>query len=177
MWHAPEQIDDHSAWLVECINEYSTATRDAAQELEKPLPTLSRGGPPEAAEMSDSELIAVADSWFEVFRAAPDADAVASALNELLASTAPVVVAVAEEGSVRSEIRLSPSADTTARVKAWGAIVLMDVVASLGVDRIGFCTGRQCVDVYIDRSPRHNRRYCSELCQTRERVRRHRDRT
>lgn len=71
MWHAPEQIDDHSAWLVECINEYSTATRGAAQELEKPLPTLSRGGPPEVAELSDSELIAVADSWFEVFRAAP----------------------------------------------------------------------------------------------------------
>lgn len=177
MRHATEQRDDHSIWLLECVNEYSTATRRAADELEKPLPALSPGGPPEVAELSDRELIAVADSWFEVFRAAPGADAVASALNELLASAAPAVVAVSEDGSVRSEIRLSPSADTTTRVAAWGAIVLMDVVASLGVDRIGLCTGRRCVDVYIDRSPRHNRRYCSELCQTRERVRRHRDRT
>ena len=175
MWHDPEQLHDLSLWLLECVNEYSTATRHAADELEKPLPPLRPGGPPGVSTLSDREVVAVADCWFEVFRAAPDVGAVASALNGLLASAEPAVVAVSEDGSVRSEIQLSPSADPTTRVAAWGAIVLLDVVATIGVDRIGLCTGRRCIDVFIDRSPRHNRRYCSELCQTRERVRRHRD--
>lgn len=172
---AVERAQDDVVWLLDCVNEYSTATREAADELGMTLPVLP-GGPQEAATLSAEELVTVANGWFEVFRAAPDPDAVAAVLNGLLAAAEPTVAAVHDADGVHSAIRLAPEVDGLTRLSAWGALVLLEVVDDLGVDRFGLCSGDRCVDVYIDRSPLHNRRYCSQLCQTRERVSRYRGR-
>ena len=121
--------------------------------------------------------MAVANAWFEVFRAAPDAQAVAATLNELLDQASPAVVAVCAGDTVRGEVQMASAVTDTTRLAAWGALCLLDLVASAGLDRLGLCAGDRCVDVYVDRSPRRNRRYCSQLCQTRERVHRFRERS
>jgi predicted RNA-binding Zn ribbon-like protein len=162
-------------WLVECVNEYSTPTREAAGELDRALTRLP-GGPSEASSLTPDDLIRVADGWFEVFRVAPEPEAVAAELNQLLMRATPTVTAISDGDSVTSMVALAPETDAATRLSVWGALALLNTTATLGVSRIGVCTGDRCLDVYVDRSPRHNRRFCSQLCQTRERVNRYRGR-
>lgn len=170
---AVEQTKEGLDWLIDCVNEYSIATRDAADEMGRALPEIP-GGPEEASSLQSDDLVQVANGWFEVFHAAPDARAVAAVLNNLLDQAAPQIAAVTEADEVQSSVRLTRPVNEATRLSVWGALVLLDTVASIGVDRLGVCSGDRCVDVYVDRSPRHNRRYCSQLCQTRERVSRYR---
>jgi len=162
-------------WLVACVNAYSTPTRAAADELDRALLQLP-GGPPAARSLPTDDLIRVANGWFEVFRAAPEPEAVAAELNQLLRQATPTVAAISDGHSVTSTVALAPETDAATRLSVWGALILLNATASLGVTRFGTCTGDRCVDVYVDRSPRHNRRFCSQLCQTRERVSRYRGR-
>jgi predicted RNA-binding Zn ribbon-like protein len=97
-------------------------------------------------------------------------------LNELLGTPSPMLVAVIDGSHVRAHVDIAGTAIGADRLTVFGAAVLLATVADVGVDRIGICSAGQCADVYVDRSPRRNRRYCSQLCQTRERVQRHRRR-
>lgn len=44
------------------------------------------------------------------------------------------------------------------------------------LDHVRVCEADTCVVPFVDGSPRHNRRYCSDNCATRTRVQRHRRR-
>ena len=163
-------------WVVNIVNELSTPTRTAAGELDDVAGAIS-AGPAEIEVLSNDDLVVVADGWFEVFRAAPDPVAVCDVLNELLRAARPTINAANDGSNVSVSAGFADSATAAERLCAHGAMALLDVVAEIGVERIGLCSAAHCVDVYIDRSPRRNRRYCSQLCQTRERVQRHRSRT
>lgn len=54
-----------------------------------------------------------------------------------------------------------------------GAVCAMGLTAALletGLDRRGSCDHGTCDDVFIDSSPGHTRRYCSDTCQNRANV-------
>lgn len=169
-------MGDDIEWVVMVINEYSTATRAASGESDD-VPVDVGGRPAEIADVSTAELTDAADRWFEVFRAAPDPAAVCAVLNELLGAPPPALVAVIDGSDVRAHLDVANAGTGADRLVVLGAIVLLGAVVDVGANRIGICSAGQCADVYVDRSPRQNRRYCSQLCQTRERVQRHRRRT
>lgn len=162
-------------WLVNLVNEYGSATRAAATEQDAPFPELRdlENAPGIALSCDDSELAATADRLFPVFAAAPDPEATARALDEILDRASVRVTAEALDGTVgkRFVAKHDPSPLSTA-----AALTVLDLVEAVGVDRIGTCRAERCVDVFIDRSPEGNRSYCSQTCQTRERVARHRRR-
>ncbi len=162
-------------WVVDLINEYSMPTRAAAGELGN-APSAITGGPPEIDDLSPADLVAVANGWFEVFRAAPDPVAISDAVNQLLANAQPMIGATSDGAIVSAAVDFADSATDSEQLSARGALALLEIVAEIGAARIGICRAENCVDVYIDRSPRRNRRFCSQLCQTRERVQRHRKR-
>ncbi len=47
---------------------------------------------------------------------------------------------------------------------------LATLVCDLGPTRLGVCAGTTCDHVYVDTSPNHTRRYCSERCSSRANV-------
>jgi len=47
---------------------------------------------------------------------------------------------------------------------------LATVVCDLGPTRLGVCSASPCTNVYVDTSPNHSRRYCSERCSSRANV-------
>lgn len=47
---------------------------------------------------------------------------------------------------------------------------LANLVCDLGPDRLGVCSASPCTDVYVDTSPNHSRRYCSDRCSSRANV-------
>lgn len=169
-------LEVDSRWLVEMVNEYSTTTRRVAGEVNHPI-SPPGGGPGMVDRLSESELIGVADAWFEVFASAPDPERVAEHLNTLIGRAPSTRRAEVVDGAVVAASRHGASTAPRDRLAAAGAETLLDVVAELGTGRVGVCSAGNCADVFIDRSPQRNRRYCSLTCQTRERVRRHRERS
>ena len=163
-------------WVAAVTNEYSTPTRTAAEELDK-VPGTGSDSQERIEGLSIEDLTDVTNGWFEVFEAAPDPALVCDALNDLLRRATPTTSAVTNGSAVWASVGFADSVTPAWRLAAQGAIALLEVIADIGVERIGLCSAANCVDVYIDRSPRRNRRYCSQLCQTRERVQRHRSRT
>jgi hypothetical protein len=112
------------------------------------------GGPAEIKVLSNGDLVTVADGWFEVFRSAPNPVAVCEVLNEMLGVARPAISAAHDGSNVTVFVGFADSATAVERVSARGAMALLDVVADIGVGRIGLCAAAHCVDVYIDRSPR-----------------------
>jgi predicted RNA-binding Zn ribbon-like protein len=47
---------------------------------------------------------------------------------------------------------------------------LATLVCDLGPTRLGVCAAAGCDGVYVDTSPNHTRRYCSDRCSSRENV-------
>lgn len=47
---------------------------------------------------------------------------------------------------------------------------LATLVCDLGPTRLGVCAATKCDHVYVDTSPNHTRRYCSERCSSRANV-------
>lgn len=165
-----EWDEAHLAWLVDCVNEYSIPTRSAAGELGKPLTPLV-GGPRLSSAVTNELLTDVANSWFKVFNSAPDDEQIGASINELLDRVDLTVRATGKGLTLQTW-----TDDPIDALAAWGALTLAGVIGQIGADRLGVCVADRCVDVFVDRSPRHNRRYCSQLCQTRERVSRFRNR-
>jgi predicted RNA-binding Zn ribbon-like protein len=44
------------------------------------------------------------------------------------------------------------------------------VVADLGANRFGVCSGSKCANVFVDTSPNRSRRYCCDRCSSRANV-------
>ncbi len=47
---------------------------------------------------------------------------------------------------------------------------LATLVCDLGPTRLGVCSAANCTNVYVDTSPNHSRRYCSDRCSSRANV-------
>ena len=47
---------------------------------------------------------------------------------------------------------------------------LATLVCDLGPTRLGVCAADRCTNVYVDTSPNHSRRYCSDRCSSRANV-------
>lgn len=159
-------------WLVTFINEYADQPRQEAGEAARPYPGLPSGGDsPAVSQMSSAELAGIASRLWPVFAAA-EVGARSAALNELLreADLTPLATPDGQAGWITA--RHAPGAVLTAGC----AVALLGAVSSLGWQRLGICEGSDCVDVYIDQTGRTPRKYCSETCLNRARVRAYRSR-
>jgi predicted RNA-binding Zn ribbon-like protein len=100
-------------------------------------------------------------------------DAVVAGLNALLAQH-PVTPQLTVSGSgswAVVGIALGTDSQTVAqRLTAEVLLGLLEVVDRLGADRLGSCAAAPCARVFVDTSPNHSRRYCSERCATRANV-------
>jgi predicted RNA-binding Zn ribbon-like protein len=123
--------------------------------------TRSRPASPDDT-LEDASLRPARDALLAAF-GAPDTAAFVAAVNPLL--RAPVA-----ETTPGGEVVLRV-AETVPALAAYGLAAL---VATRGLERLGFCAAEDCQAVFADTSPRGARRYCSRTCSTRENVRRHR---
>ena len=163
-------IDD----VVDLVNSYSSPTRSVAGEMGHDLPQRSVSGRWGTAAVTDADLIAVANRWFEVFAALPDLDRVETVLNSAFEEFGAVVRAHSDSHTLRSTVALRAGVTEAERLLVDGYLRLLEWLSTSNARALGTCAADNCVDVFCDRSPRKNRSYCSPLCQTRERVRRHR---
>jgi len=159
-------------WIVELINEYSDLTRRAANESNKPYPELHKqpNAPAVASTLDQEDLTETANRLLTVFAVSPNPQAVAEQLNRLLAPGQPRLTAVVNDGVERGYL-IDPS---RCPLVAASALALLDFVETQSLERLGCCAANNCADVFIDHSQRRNKTYCSQTCQTRERVARHR---
>jgi predicted RNA-binding Zn ribbon-like protein len=158
-------------WLVMFVNEYSDQARREAGETRQPYPSLAGGEhPPVTSRLAPGELAAIADSLWDVFAgAAAERSAV---LNRLLRD-ADLTPGVSPDGRLTWTTGHRGAAQVLA---ASCAVALLGAVESVGWQRLGTCQGADCADVYIDQAGRVRRRYCSDTCLNRARVRAYRKR-
>lgn len=124
---------------------------------------------------AERELRAWADRLRTVFDA-PDLDAAAAAVNDLLAQVR-VQPHLSDHDGERWHLHYSPpSADVVERVRATTTFALAMLVSEYGVDRHGRCAATGCARVYADTSRNAARRYCSSACANRSAVAAHRAR-
>ena len=162
-----------AGFLVEVVNEWGTAPRQAAGEQDGGYPDLAALAAahqvdldPATTRMSDHGLTRIADALYPVFSAPAD-DAAVEVVNDLLNLSAP-------------QPRLCRVGGTL--VEKWAAPASQGLLVSCVLTlyqqlilwgdsrRLGLCTGARCADVYIDLSSAGRKRFCSLGCQNRNRV-------
>lgn len=95
---------------------------------------------------------------------------VVAGLNDLLAHH-PVVPRIAGDDLGRLHLHVADDHSSLApALIAESLLGLATLVCDLGPDRLGVCSAAPCTDVYVDISPNHSRRYCSERCSSRANV-------
>ena len=159
-------------WLVLLVNEFGPQPRAAAGESDMAYPDLSdRGQPGSAADLTDADRAQLAARLWAVFAGLSLARR-AVALSALL-RVGRLVPGIDADGVL---VWATGHTDPAAQLAAGCAVALAEVIQAHGWDRIGTCTGRDCVDVYIDQHGRSPRRYCSSTCLNRAKVRAYRAR-
>lgn len=125
--------------------------------------------PPKTLSEADlKELARARDRLKEVFFA-PDEEAAAALLNEILEDlgAAPRLVAA----GARLELQFAPEGAGTGRLVAIAAAMgLAQMLVDSGRSRLGICSAHDCADVFVDTSRNRSRRYCSESCSSRSNV-------
>ncbi|MCR3719384.1 CGNR zinc finger domain-containing protein [Prauserella flava] len=157
-------LDMHD--VVEFVNEYADAARDAAGEQHTAYPDaaelLTWTGP-----LPDVDgLVAAANAIHPVFAAGTSAR---ERLNDRLRDLRPTPVAAVDG------LRWTVDHPTDTLSAALATTVLAWLLRH-GPDRLGTCRGANCVDVYADASPAGRRRFCSTTCLNRHKVAAHRRR-
>lgn len=159
-----------AASLVTLVNEWGTRPRAVAGEQDQPYPPvggLDLGVPRAVADgAGDRALTHLADRLYGVFAATDDAER-AELLTGLLRTSGVRPVAGLADGRAGAGWAVGSARYAIA---AAAALALREHLARHGGARLGTCAGRDCVDVYVDASPTHDRRYCSVTCQNRARV-------
>jgi hypothetical protein len=166
----PEAEQD---WVVWFINEFADETRRLSNETGGPYPGLGDHPETPAAFLRCGEpaLVNAANKAFAVVAAGPDPTGIADALGALFMGkhdVSPTVI----DGDIVLVFGTSDAPDLEAEVGRR----LVATLADPAVHGLGLCDEHHCVDVFIDRSRRHNRRFCTTTCQVRARVARHRSR-
>jgi predicted RNA-binding Zn ribbon-like protein len=105
--------------------------------------------------------------------AAARVDAAVNGLNALLAQhpVSPQLTVTGSGSWAVVGVALGAGSQSVAELLTAEALLgLLEVVSRLGVDRLGVCAAARCARVFVDTSPNHTRRYCSERCATRANV-------
>ena len=160
------------AWLIRFVNEYATAAWAARGSVESYADVSDLGDvPPMAPSLPFRSLAAIADRVFDVV-IAESAEERAEALNQLISpASPPVSVVLLDE---LTSVVLSPSSDKADLLALSCGLAMAELIEDVGAARMGTCDATKCDRIYIDRSPKGSRAYCSQQCQTRSRVARHR---
>lgn len=119
-----------------------------------------------AEHAAAAELAALLRS---VFVAADDGDvdAVAGAVNALLAESAVTPVLSDHDGEAWHLHAHGPEVGPAAALAATCALGLAELVAAGRTERLGVCAASGCDRVFHDTSRNGSRRYCSSACQAR----------
>jgi len=150
--------------LVVLVNEYADATRSAAGESMDNYPELAI---PVAATASRAELVATANHLHPIFA---DSDRAVDRLNRM-ADINGLTHRLGPDGRLRwSRPAYADSLECAALAG------LIDFVSAHGTTVLGVCGADNCVDIYIDTSQAHIRRYCSARCNNKARAARWRAR-
>lgn len=161
-------------WVIWFINEFADETRRLSGETGGPYPGLDehRGTPAGLLDVDEAACVMAANKAFAVARAGPDLTAIARALGALFAGdhdVSPTII----DGEIVLTFGSADEPDLDAEIGRR----LVDLLADSTVHGLGLCDEHHCVDVFVDRSRRRNRRFCTTTCQVRARVARHRART
>ena len=98
---------------------------------------------------------------------APDEETAVQILNALLVEGGSLPELTRHDG-LPWHFHYGPAdEDRVTGLPAVTAIALLDVVQTLGWERLGRCAAAPCASVFVDRSRNRSRRYCSQLCADR----------
>ena len=159
-------------WLIELVNEYAPQTRTAAGEERDPYPNLSSHlDAPRIGTVTERRLVELAERLWLVFGGAAQSERVEQ-LNTLLRETA-LSPKLDDQGALGWTSR---HRSQSALLLAGCTATLLDLIGTLGWQRLGTCASDTCQDVYADLTGRGSRRYCSHTCLNRTRVRAYRSR-
>lgn len=155
-------------WVIAFVNEYGSPPRREAGEQLEPYPPLEALGEHDAtltSELSESQLVALADRLHRFFAARSRKEA-AVVLDGLLEESAPTLRVRVEEDGYEAWWAVRGKAE--APLMASCTLALVEELGDLR--RFGVCEAEHCVDVFVDRSPGGKRRYCSSQCHNRAKV-------
>jgi predicted RNA-binding Zn ribbon-like protein len=157
-------------WVVNLVNEFSTAARTAAGEQDQPYPELAApDGRYAGPGWTTAELVDAASELHQAFGAASRGEPAGPALNDILDRARPWPRA--GPGGVRFAVT-----DAHDVLRAACALALLEWITARGAQRLGVCGAARCGDVFTDASAAGRRRFCSATCSTRHRVAQHRAR-
>jgi predicted RNA-binding Zn ribbon-like protein len=161
------------AFVVDLVNEWGSAPREAADERHAPYPSLRDLAEKHAFRLDavtdtldDEDLARTADALYPLF-GTPDTAELVDRMTELL-----------DRGSVRPALAQAEdriiegwTTDAPDRLLAVCTLALRHHLVSWGDGhRLGTCEGMHCADAYVDSSSAGRRRFCCVTCQNRSRV-------
>jgi predicted RNA-binding Zn ribbon-like protein len=120
-------------------------------------------------------LRALARRLREVF-VAPDTEAAAAVVNDLLRDTAATPWITMHDGRDPHLHFAQPGTGLVEHTAASTAMALAIVLCDYGKERLGVCAADHCTDAFIDTSRNAQRRFCSQGCANRTNVAAHRAR-
>ena len=132
---------------------------------------LTRHGiePPENLDERDLEdLRVLRDRLKEIFLA-EDEEEMARALNVLLDDYGARPQLTGRPGDWHL-IHATRGCSLAQGIATGVGVGLSELLMESGRDRIGFCSADDCLDVFIDTSRNHSRRYCDDSCSSRQNV-------
>ncbi len=141
-------------------------------------PAFANGGMKSAERLTESDLKAVhrlRKALREVFQATDENEA-ARLVNAILAKAGvkPRVGLFEKSPHLHFETNSKSLANQLVAIAGVG---LVEVLQDGGVDRLGTCCSKVCVDVFVDTSKNKSRRHCSTICSNRQNVAAHRERS
>jgi predicted RNA-binding Zn ribbon-like protein len=99
-----------------------------------------------------------------------DAAAVVAGLNGLMVRH-PITPRISDHDPGDLHLHVASRTASVADLLVGEALLgLATLVCDLGPTRLGVCAAAKCEDVYVDTSPNHTRRYCSDRCSSRANV-------
>jgi predicted RNA-binding Zn ribbon-like protein len=102
--------------------------------------------------------------------AADDAQQVVDRLNALLAGH-PITPMISDHDLDRLHLHVATRGSSVADLLVSESLLgLATLACEVGPTRLGVCAAAACEDVFVDTSPNHSRRYCSDRCSSRANV-------
>ena len=83
----------------------------------------------------------------------------------------PITPRISDHDPADLHLHVATEAASVAELLVGEALLgLATLVCDLGPTRLGVCSATPCTNVYVDTSPNHSRRYCSDRCSSRANV-------
>jgi predicted RNA-binding Zn ribbon-like protein len=166
---------------VELVNTWDRMATPAEQLPDRPALRrfLERHGLERAARTVAAEDAGHARELRDRLRGAfeaPDEATAVQVLNALLVEGGSVPELTRHNG-LPWHFHFGPEDEETfENLPAVTSVALLDVIRTLGWQRLGRCAAAPCASVFVDRSRNRSRRYCSQLCADRMTQAAHRNR-